>query len=70
MKDTGNSIGASIGITRNLGNYESMRIDAWETRQVNDPNNAEEVEAAWKSVWEGIESQVEAQLLSADKEMS
>ena len=26
---TSNTVGVSVGITKNMGNYESMRVDVW-----------------------------------------
>jgi len=52
-------IGAALGITKNLGNYESARIDASAKLEVEDISDAE----AWKKIWTEIESQVESQLL-------
>ena len=66
-KSSEDSVGASIGITKNLGNYESMRIDAWANRSLDDPSNKDHVAEKWAEVWEEIEGQIEAQLLEASK---
>jgi len=42
--ETGNSkVGLSVGITMNLGNYESARVDAWGELSVNDGDNPKDV---------------------------
>lgn len=65
MKDiNGTEIWASIGITKNLGNYESLRLDAG-ARTV---AKSLEDEEAWKKLWESIDSQIEAKLQELDNE--
>lgn len=65
MKDiNGTEIWASIGITKNLGNYESLRLDAG-ARTVATSLDDEE---AWKKLWESIDSQIEAKLQELDNE--
>lgn len=63
-KDDQNTIWCSVGITKNLGNYESLRIDAG-ARITLDPSS--DKDDAWKSLWDDVQSQIEAQLLEADK---
>jgi hypothetical protein len=57
-------IWASLGITKNLGNYESLRLDAGARTQASDPNDP----AAWAKVWESIDAQIEAKLQELDNE--
>ena len=65
MKDiNGTEIWASLGITKNLGNYESLRLDAG-ARTVATSLDDEE---AWKKLWESIDSQIEAKLQELDNE--
>jgi len=63
-KDDQNTIWCSVGITRNLGNYESLRIDAG-ARVTIDPSA--DKEQSWKDLWEDVQAQIEAQLLEADR---
>jgi predicted kinase len=55
-------IKAAIGITKNLGNYESLRLDASEERDVSEGENKDE---AWKELWKSVENQLEGQLEEA-----
>lgn len=57
-------IWASVGITKNLGNYESLRLDAG-ARVV---CSGIEDESAWKGLWEAVDSQIEAKLQELDTE--
>ena len=55
-------IWASLGITKNLGNYESLRLDAGaKTMAV-----SLEDEKAWKKLWDAIDMQIEAKLKELD----
>ena len=54
----GNTVWVSIGITKNLGNYESFRIDAGASEEVDDVNNEE----TWKRLWNLVDQQLEDQL--------
>jgi hypothetical protein len=63
-KEKGTEIWASLGITKNLGNYESLRLDAGARTQASDPNDPE----AWAKVWASIDSQIEAKLQELDNE--
>ena len=51
-------IWASIGITKNLGNYESLRLDAGAKTMA----SSLEDESAWAKLWESIDAQIEAKL--------
>jgi hypothetical protein len=51
-------IWASIGITKNLGNYESLRLDAGAKTMA----SSLEDEGAWAKLWESIDAQIEAKL--------
>jgi hypothetical protein len=57
-------IWASVGITKNLGNYESLRLDAGAriiTSSIDD-------EKSWGKLWDSIDSQIEAKLQELDTE--
>ena len=66
-KDDENVIWCSVGITKNLGNYESLRIDAGARVTINDSTEKDE---AWKNLWAEVQSQIEEQLLEADRGLS
>lgn len=57
-------IWASIGITKNLGNYESLRLDAGAKCKA----SSLEDEEAWGRLWNSIDSQIEAKLQELDSE--
>jgi len=59
-------IWASVGITKNLGNYESLRLDAG-ARVV---CKGIEDEEGWGKLWEAVDSQIEAKLQELDTEKS
>jgi hypothetical protein len=63
-KNDGNHIWVSIGITKNLGNYESFRIDAG-ARLVGDPQDSD----LWAQLWTKVEEEVESKLVEANQEM-
>ena len=57
-------IWASVGITKNLGNYESLRLDAGARvvcSGIDDEN-------AWKKLWDSVDSQIESKLQELDAE--
>lgn len=56
-------IWASIGITKNLGNYESLRLDAGAKIIA---SNLED-EDAWAKLWSSLDEQIEAKLKELDK---
>ncbi|MEY2973514.1 MAG: hypothetical protein RI886_1291 [Pseudomonadota bacterium] len=57
-------IWASVGITKNLGNYESLRLDAG-ARVI---CSGIEDEEGWKKLWDSVDSQIEAKLQELDAE--
>lgn len=57
-------IWASIGITKNLGNYESLRLDAGARTSCTSLGSEE----AWKNLWDVVDSQIEAKLQELDAE--
>jgi len=59
-------IWASIGITKNLGNYESLRLDAGAKTKASSVDD----DTAWKKLWEAIDAQIETKLLELDNEPS
>jgi hypothetical protein len=54
----GNVIWISVGVTKNLGNYESFRIDGGVSAEVDDINDEE----AWQRLWNLVDAQIEEQL--------
>jgi hypothetical protein len=57
-------IWASIGITKNLGNYESLRLDAGARVKASSEND----EQAWANLWSAVDEQIEAKLRELDSE--
>ena len=57
-----NHVWVSIGITKNLGNYESMRLDAG-AKLSGDPKD----DKLWKRLWDTVDSQIESKLAEIDK---
>jgi hypothetical protein len=56
-------IWASVGITKNLGNYESLRLDAGAKIIA----GSLEDESAWQRLWAALDEQIEAKLKELDK---
>lgn len=57
-------IWASVGITKNLGNYESLRLDAGARVTA----SSAEDEKAWAKLWDVVDSQIESKLREIDVE--
>jgi len=55
---------ASVGITKNLGNYESLRLDAGARVVASSIDDTE----SWNKLWDAIDSQIEAKLQEIDAE--
>jgi hypothetical protein len=60
------TISVTVGLTRNLGNYQSLRIDAGLTVDSEDVMSDED----WAAAWKRVESEVEARLSELDGELS
>lgn len=60
------TISVTVGLTRNLGNYQSLRIDAGLTLDSEDVLSDEE----WTQAWAKVESEVESRLSELDGELS
>lgn len=58
------SIKAALGLTKNIGNYESLRIDAEITVDVKPGDEHSEEE--WDKAWEEVDRQVEKKLLELE----
>jgi hypothetical protein len=56
-------IWASVGITKNLGNYESLRLDAGARVTAKSSDDPE----AWANLWNSIDEQIESKLKELDK---
>lgn len=52
-------IEVTMGVTRNLGNFESMRYDAVARKTVEDVHDPEE----WAALWLEVDQQIETKLL-------
>ena len=68
-KDGQDVVWVSVGLTKNLGNYESLRLDAGSRRVI--PANASEAERdqAWEKAWAEVEEQIERKILEANQEL-
>ena len=64
MQESNVEIWASIGITKNLGNYESLRLDAGARVKA----SSESDEKAWADLWKAVDEQIEAKLRELDSE--
>lgn len=62
MENSNVEIWASIGVTKNLGNYESLRLDAGARVKA----SSEDDESAWQSLWKAVDEQIEAKLRELD----
>lgn len=60
------TINVTVGLTRNLGNYQSLRIDAGMTVDSDDVMSDDE----WAAAWQKVETQVESRLAELDGELS
>ena len=60
------TISVTVGLTRNLGNYQSLRIDAGLTLDSDDVMSEQE----WADAWKRVESEVENRLSELDGELS
>jgi hypothetical protein len=63
MEDNKVEIWASIGITKNLGNYESLRLDAGAKITTSDIEDG----SAWQRLWNSVDEQIELKLKELDK---
>tara|TARA_Y100001951_G_C11029567_1_gene124207 strand:+ start:80 stop:304 length:225 start_codon:yes stop_codon:yes gene_type:complete len=57
-------IWVSLGITKNLGNYESLRLDAGAEVRTDVVDN----DIVWAQLWQKVDEQIEAKLSELDKE--
>lgn len=57
-------IWASIGVTKNLGNYESLRLDAG--ARIKAPSEFDD--KAWEDLWKAVDEQIESKLRELDGE--
>jgi hypothetical protein len=58
-----NVLTASLGITKNLGNFESVRIDVSATVIDKDPNDGK----AWEELWSAVDDQLDAKLTEVEE---
>lgn len=58
-EDNTNTVWVSVGVTKNLGGYESMRIDAGARRVLVDGENRDDV---YNALWKEVQDQIEEQL--------
>lgn len=61
----GERLTVSLGLTKNLGNFNSLRLDAhFET----DLKQGESVEEGYERAWAVVEKQIEEQMASYEEE--
>ena len=53
------AIWVSVGLTKNLQNYESLRLDAGKKRVLKDGDDVKEV---WAELWQEVQDQLEERL--------
>lgn len=53
------AIWVSIGLTKNLGNYESLKLDAGKKQTLKDDDDPKKV---WAEMWAEVEAQLEDRL--------
>jgi hypothetical protein len=63
-KDNKVELWASVGITKNLGNYESLRLDAGARITAASADD----EDAWVNLWNVVDAQIESKLRELDVE--
>jgi hypothetical protein len=51
-------IGARISITKQIRQYEPIKVEAWASETVQDVHDKE----AWQKIWDTIEAQLEDQV--------
>jgi hypothetical protein len=61
-----NAVWVALGVTKNLGNYENVKIDAG-IRLVIDPS--ESVSETYERAWSAVEEEVERQISSLNEQM-
>lgn len=57
-----NEIWVSVGVTKNLGDFNSLRVDAGAKKEVENPT---ENDAEWDKLWSEVEDQVNKKLKEA-----
>jgi hypothetical protein len=57
-----NSISVSLGITKNLGNFESFRLDASATVVDVDPKD----QKSWDELWQKVDDEVSKKVAEID----
>jgi len=66
MQEHDVEIWASIGVTKNLGNYESLRLDAGARVKASSADD----DSAWQALWNAVDEQIEAKLQELDGDKS
>jgi len=62
-----NSVYVSVGITKKIGQYESLRLDASQNVVLND---GDDKDATWEAAWKEVQDQLENQLKEALKALA
>ena len=59
-----NTIWVSVGLTKNIGNYESLRLDAGASKII---EAGDDRLAVYKEIWQEVQDQIEGQLKEAEE---
>ena len=59
MKKSGNIIGVNFGITLNLGDYNSVRFDAWLQKEINEKDD---IQAKFDSLWKIVDKEIQEKI--------
>jgi len=64
MKKTeSNVVWVSVGITKNIGNYESVRVDAGASKEFEDIGKQE----SWQELWDLVDAQIASKLMEIEE---
>lgn len=63
-QSNGRNTGVSVGLTRNLGNFNSARFEAWETLPISDDENAAQVR---KELFEKLKDELRQEVKELEK---
>lgn len=60
-------LSVSIGITKNLGNYESLRLDASDSKTFDD--SVADPKDVYKELWDSVDEQMEEKIREANGDL-
>ena len=59
-----NTIWVSIGLTKNIGNYESLRIDCGARVTLHEGDSRDDT---WAKLWDEVDTQLESKVLEVSQ---